>query len=312
MTPFYRVPRSAIPTVSVVVPWLVLEAPLSTIAESVIPQTYPHWEVVVAYPAGWSDVQPALTALEQAFRASAPQRLIWEVIPSATPGAAWNAAIRRSKGSLIALLHPGDVWPADRLERCREYLQVHPEVDVLYSPAEPSGRTGNHGVWPEGWILSDLFAANPIADSTAVFDRRVWERLGGFDESLTGAVSHHFWLKAAVCHRFGLLSAAPVRLAPCGSPTRDELIATARMLYQFYEQQGGNERIERTWAHRVLARACLQAGWACMQAGDGTLAELAFRVARWYRPSVLAWLGFLMATTQRRWLRQPVYQPPAS
>jgi hypothetical protein len=297
------------PRVSVVVPVLAGGLPLERALHSVVRQTYPHWEIVLPYTNSLADVPAVVELFTPSHHGGGAERTLCAPLPASTLGAARNAAIRRGTGALIALLDPRDVWPNDRLQRCVEYLREHPQVDVLYSPTKPANeaRRSRRTDCPEGWILGELFAANPIHDSTAVFYRRVWERVGGFDESLKGAVSHNFWLRAAVGHRFGLLHAAPVATAPPMGDRREELIATARMLYRFYEQQGGKERLDRVLANRVLARVCQRVGWACVRAGDGTLAELAFGVAAWYRPSLASWLGYLTATLQRRWRRQPVY-----
>lgn len=228
------------------------------------------------------------------------------------PGAARNAAARAGRGALIALLDAGDEWTPLHLQRSVESLRAHPECDIVHGPYAVAGRP----VQPvrSGWLLDELFADSLVVDSTAVFRRTVWERIGGFDETLTGSVGHNFWLRAACGHRFGALAEASVsRAAPaaCAGP---ELTAAwherAEMLYRFYELQGGVDRLDGGAARRVLSRLCFATGRRALAEGNLPLAERLFQGAAYYGRTWRAWCWWRWAAWRRR--RQTVAPPVAA
>jgi glycosyltransferase involved in cell wall biosynthesis len=278
---------------------------------SVLEQTHPPDEILVQDDAPQHATAETLAGLGG--------RVSYQHQSQRGLAAARNRAIRRSRGELMALLDADDVWTTDKLERCVAYMQAHPEVDVVYSATSACYEDGSmvqepRVTLPSGWLRDELFEHNFIHDSAVVFRRRVWERMGGFDESLPVSVGHNFWLRAASGHRFGAID-EPLTIRTVRrderSPTERlrDLSEHAKMLFEFYEYQGGAERLDRRRAGRTIAAACRRAGWAALWAGDGTLSEIAFTVALGFRPTWFTRLMYCIATTQRRWNGQSVYQP---
>lgn len=226
---------------------------------SALAQTESAAEILVADSGAVCDTKSRLAEFGEAVR--------WIDVESCTPGAQRNAAIRRCRGDLIALLDPQAVWQPTKLARSVAALQHAPQDDLLYTPAtflDPDGT--RHGppppeLLPTGWILDELFEEPWIVDSTAVFRKTVWERHGGFEETLTGTTGQNFFLRAARAHRFAVLPEALTEIVrPPQNPSAEEhtqnVRETAEMLHRFYTEQGGDERLDSRRAGRTLGTLC--------------------------------------------------------
>lgn len=290
------------PLVSVIIPTFNRRDLVIRAIESALNQTYAHREILVMDDGSTDDtadaVRPYLdrvTYLTQANRGLAAAR---------------NAAIRHSRGELLALLDSDDVWTPDKLEKCVRYLQQHSECDVVYTPMatmDVDGQlmAGHDKVCKEGWILDELFENICIHDPAAVFHRRVWERVGGFDESLPVCVGHNFWLRVAVAHRIGLINEPlAIRTWMKDSLTRGRKARVfrikAEMLHRFFAEQGGADRLDHERARRALAKTCWTAGRLAMREGAWNYAARMFRGAVHYRRTMPSRLLFAYTDWQRR------------
>jgi len=291
------------PLVSVIVPTFNQRIGAVRAVQSALAQTYPRCEIIVQDDGSTDGTAEAVGSLSPAISC--------QIQEHRGLGTARNNAIRRSRGELVALLDPDDVWTTDKLERCVGYLQARPDVDIVYSPTMPP--TGE-GECLAGWLLDELFDRNFIRDSAAVFHRRVWERVGGFDESLPLHVGHNFWVRAAVGQRFGLVPEPLVHAGHQPVLSRNELAHRIRiqveMLYRFFEAQGGKERLDRFRAARTFARLGYAAGMRFLLEGDGTQAVRMLYGALICRPTPWIRVLYYAARLQRWWLNQPVYQEP--
>lgn len=290
------------PLVSVIIPTFNRRNLVLRAIESALAQSYRPFEVLVQDDGSTDGTGEAIAAL------TAPVDYVWQA--NRGLAAARNAAIRRSRGELIALLDSDDAWTADKLERCVRYLQQHPDVDVVYTPmatVDAAGRvmTGHDKPCKAGWLLDDLFENICIHDPAAVFHRRVWERVGGFDESLPVCVGHNFWLRVAVAHKFGVIDEPlAVRTWLKDSLTRAKKARVfrikAEMLHRFYSEQGGEERLDQPRARRALAKACFTAGRLAARDGDWAYASRLFFGAVYYRPTLRSRILYWIADWQRR------------
>lgn len=257
---------SDVPTVSVIVTTADADGDLSRALESVRAQTQPPMEILIV----GDPFHDKLIDLDDGFR----ERIRW-IDATGSIAAARNAAIRRSQGDLIALLETNAVWAPEKLARCTTALAQSPDDDLVYSPAvlmSPEGtrrQPPSPADMPCGWILNELFAEPWIVDSAAMFRRQVWERHGGFDESLTVACGQNFYLRAARAHRFALVAEPLVDVRIAGGISAAEqtrqVREVAEMLHRFYVDQGGEERLDGPRARHVMGELCEMAArlsWA--------------------------------------------------
>jgi glycosyltransferase involved in cell wall biosynthesis len=111
---------------------------------------------------------------------------------NAGPAAARNAALAASRGEFIALPDGNGLGEAPFLDRQLAIFEARPDVDLVTGNGRFFGGRC-HGTpvrrWPDP--RPPITLATIIADEQAVFvmtvfRRRVFERIGGFDEAVRG------------------------------------------------------------------------------------------------------------------------------
>ena len=117
----------ATPTVSVVIPAYKQADYLSAAIESVLQQSYPHWELLVV-----NDASPDHTNEVVACYLDPRIKLINHESNRGLPGAR-NSGIRAATGEIIALLDADDLFHVDKLQAHVEFLNANPQVDVSYN-----------------------------------------------------------------------------------------------------------------------------------------------------------------------------------
>jgi glycosyltransferase involved in cell wall biosynthesis len=270
------------PTLSVIITTADEQGDLRRALDSVFAQTTVPMEILVAGPA---------RALAHQF----DDRVRKIDVDTQNISAQRNAAMRCSRGELIALLEASAVWSPTKLARSVAALTRSPEDDLVYTPAvfiNPDGTRQNPPAaefLPQGWILDEIFEEPWIVDSTVVFRRAVWERQGGFDERLNVSCGQNFYLRAGRAHRFGVVPdpladvyrAATVPAAEHAQNVRE----TAEMLHRFYAEQGGDERLDSRRARRALGELCEAAARLSWDERNIPMTLRASLGAMHYRPS---------------------------
>ncbi len=129
-----------------------------------------------------------------------------------------NRGVRASSGPYLLFLDSDDLLLPDALRQQTEFLDAHPEVDVVYSDGYYCDATGRpiqrisleRPSVPEGKLLEVMVLHNiVVATHSAMVRRRALDRLGYpyFDETLRGTEDGYFWLcLAAQGSRFASLS----------------------------------------------------------------------------------------------------------
>ena len=112
--------------VSIVLPTYNRADLLGRAIDSVVAQTYAHWELIV-----WDDGSTDETR-RVVDRYSDPRI---QYLRGTNHGAAYarNRAIEASGGEYLAFLDSDDEWNADKLWLEAAALTSHPEIDVLFS-----------------------------------------------------------------------------------------------------------------------------------------------------------------------------------
>lgn len=187
------------PAVSVIMPAYNVEPYVEAAVHSVLRQTFRDFELIIV------DDGATDGTFDAAQRAAGRDPRV-RIIRQANSGlsAARNTGLRVSQAPLVALLDSDDLWAPAFLER---------QLAILTGPQAPDIVTGN--AWTLGGahdgeparpypdprpqpdlvrILGDEFSVFVMA----VFRRRVFEVIGGFDESLRTNEDYDFWLRAAI------------------------------------------------------------------------------------------------------------------
>ena len=186
------------PTVSVIMPAYNVEPYLAASIESVLGQTFQHWEIVIVDD-GSTDASGAI-ADRYANRDSRIR-----VVHQANGGlsAARNTAMRHARGEVFALLDSDDLWDPDFLASQMALFAARPDVAIVTANARNLGGPYDGQParpWPDRRPRPDL--AQILRDEEAVFimslfRRDVYDRIGGFDEQMRSNEDYDYWLRAA-------------------------------------------------------------------------------------------------------------------
>ena len=212
-------PNTSRPLVSVVVPSYNYGHLVRETLGSLAAQTYGAWECVVVDDGSKDDTR----AVVGAYAAGDPRvRYVWQ--ENARQGAARNNGIRHSSGDYFQFLDADDLLEPHKFERQVEYLESHPEVDIVYSGVRyfdsegaGLGHSRQYSVWDDGgqWmpevsgrgrvLLEPLLRNNIMVVNAPLVRRRVIEAVGEFDASITPVEDWDYWMRCAVagfCFRY--------------------------------------------------------------------------------------------------------------
>ncbi len=183
------------PLVSIVMPSLNQAAFIAAAVESVLSQSYPQLELIVA-DGGSTDGTQAWLAQRQTQDA----RLRWFSEPDTGPAEALNKAMRQAKGTLIGWLNSDDLYTPGAVQRAVQALQERGECLMVYGQGEHIDASGAVlGLYPTlapPTASSEFAKGCFICQPTVFFRRTMWLLLGKFDEELRTAFDFDYWLRA--------------------------------------------------------------------------------------------------------------------
>lgn len=126
-----------------------------------------------------------------------------------------NYGMKMARGKYLAFLDADDAWFPGKLAAQIRYFETHPEVGCVFG-GFTKWHPDDSGVFPpaaglmedctditaceverSGWLYTRLLTGLLVGMNTAVIRREVFERLGGFDESMRIGEDYMFWLKVS-------------------------------------------------------------------------------------------------------------------
>ena len=127
----------------------------------------------------------------------------------ATPGLRWvsehdegqshaiNKGLSMATGDILAYLCADDLYEPDAVRRVLEVFAADQTADVVYADfyflEGDSARKRRKSA--AGFSPHRLTRRNPLGQPAVWWRRRVYERFGGFDESLHFCMDHEYWLR---------------------------------------------------------------------------------------------------------------------
>lgn len=197
------------PLISVVIPAYNGQLFIGEAIASVLRQTYPKFEIVVADDAS-SDGTRSIVRQFQDTRI----RLIEN---KKNVGLVRNLhqAIYAGKGDLICWLNQDDIFYADKLERQYLAMQTHGTIGACFSAKDDIDAKGNllnrfnptQMIVDEADHLVQLFGGCYLSAPTVMMQREAYERLGGFDPSYTIAFDYDMWFRLKRCYEVKIIQA---------------------------------------------------------------------------------------------------------
>jgi glycosyltransferase involved in cell wall biosynthesis len=255
------------PLVSVIVPTFNRARMVGRAIDSVLAQTYSHYELIVVDDESTDDTPALLDRYGDRIR------VLHRVHGGVS--AARNCGIRAAAGELIALLDSDDYWMPEKLAVQVNDFVRHPEI-VLGQTEEIWIRNGvrvNPGRRHQkkaGLIFEHSLPLCLISPSAVMLRRFVFDEIGWFDESLPACEDYDFWLRITWKHPVDLIS-APLTVKCGGHP--DQLSRLPELdKYRIRSidkilRQGVLSAPQREAARAMLAEKCRIYAAGCSKRG---------------------------------------------
>jgi glycosyltransferase involved in cell wall biosynthesis len=190
--------------VSTIIIFLNAESFIEEAVESVLGQTYRHWELLLVDD-GSTD---ASTEIARHYAVQKPGHVRYLEHPghkNRGMSASRNLGIRHARGEYVALLDADDVWLPRKLERQVALLESHPQAGMLYGNTQywyswtgnPEDKQRDHvpkiGIQANALVMPPTLLrlylegkASVPCTCSIIVRRRAVERVGGFEESFRG------------------------------------------------------------------------------------------------------------------------------
>ena len=189
--------------VSVIIPTHNRPAFLREALASVCAQTYRDVETVVVDDGSAPTARAATQRViaEFARGQDLPVRCI--VQPHRGVSAARNRGVRASRGALLAFLDSDDVWLPDKLAQQVALFDAQPRTQICQTEEiwlRRGVRVNPRAVHrkPDGDVFLASLARCVVSPSAVMLRRALFERVGGFDETLLACEDYDLWLRIAV------------------------------------------------------------------------------------------------------------------
>lgn len=173
--------------ISVIIPVYNGERFLAEAVESVRKQLYAPLEIIIVDDGSTDSTAAAASSLAGAD-------LSYVCQPNGGPSKARNHGLALAHGEVLGFLDADDVWPAGRLTCLLRRLEEDPSIDVVLGRTQCVRETHTPGGTPQ---LEECAPRCVLLTPTAaVFRRRVFERVGGFDETLRYGEDGDWFMRA--------------------------------------------------------------------------------------------------------------------
>lgn len=177
--------------VSVIVPVYKVEDYIAQTIQSVLNQTYPHFELLII------DDESSDRSIEICQQFTDPRLKIISQTNRGLAGAR-NTGIRNAKGDYLAFLDGDDLWLPEKLAQHIKHLESSPEVGVSFSRSQFIDRHGNSlGIYQmpklKGITPEHLLCRNPIGNGSAPVIRRETLAAIRFAENRYGTVEDFYF-----------------------------------------------------------------------------------------------------------------------
>lgn len=160
-------------SVSVIIPVYNGESTLAEAVESVRSQGADSLEIIVVDDGSTDRTGEVIRTLGRKVRSFRQA--------NAGPAAARNRGLTKARGDWIAFLDADDLWAPGKLARQLDFLERHPEVDVVQGMSHPFRDEWRDGLRLRKW-LARVWSPKP---DSALFRADVFARVGPFAGDMT-------------------------------------------------------------------------------------------------------------------------------
>lgn len=193
---------NSMPLISVVIPTYNYAIYLPRAIESVLVQTYEHFELIIVDDGSTDNT----AAVMEAYKSRYPDRIHYIYQKNGGPNAARNKGIDSAQGEFVALLDADDEWFPDKLAKQISFALENTNVGMI--------GCGFRWVKDDGTIICDGRGESPPprcdlirylkirnfnfgGSSGVLIKKECFRVVGKFDESLKGSEDRDMWLRIA-------------------------------------------------------------------------------------------------------------------
>ncbi len=170
--------------------------------ESVLHQTYPHFELLVIDNGSTDDTEAIVKSIQD------PRiRYILNSSPSNSCDMPRNLGIQIAKGPCITFLDDDDIWYPRRLERVKYAFEKDTQISIVchHENRRIYGEIrGVHqcGPWSEQFFEKLIYEGNCLSPSAVTIKADVLKRFGGFTlkPEFDAASDYDLWIRMAACN----------------------------------------------------------------------------------------------------------------
>ena len=152
--------------------------------DSVLAQTYPHWELCLVDD---GSTHPEITAELHRYANTHPRINLTRHPTAGGISHATNTALHNATGDYIALLDHDDTLAPDALQHIADTLTTQPDLDMIYTDEDIV--LDGHRIWVHhkpGWSL-DTLRTNGYTCHLGVYRRSLVREIGGFRDEFNGS-----------------------------------------------------------------------------------------------------------------------------
>lgn len=272
---------------------------LDECVSSLTSQTFDDWECVVVDDGSTDDTRTVADAL-----ASADSRIryVWQARQG--PSTARNTGLSATRSDYVQLLDADDMLERDKLRAHIEYLDSHPDVDIVYGDATSFGGHREPGlISPFGLgpptgrgleVIERLITRNPLVVEAPLFRRSVLDRAGAFSVTLGYLEDWDLWTRCAL---------AGVSFAPFAPPDTRAMVRihASSMSYAPGSMLRPTVELRRRFATLPLPRSAHARNARYLARAEARLGLLDLRHRR-FRQAARELAGAIPHTLQSMWL----------
>ena len=110
-----------------------------------------------------------------------------------------NKGLEKAKGDILGYLNSDDMLLSDSIGKVLDFWAKHPDTDLLYGKShyidEHSRFIGDYRTrnWDQAAFKGECFLCQP----SCFWNRRIFNRIGFFDERLDCSLDYDYWLRIA-------------------------------------------------------------------------------------------------------------------
>ncbi len=182
------------PLISIVMPvYNTDEEYLNACIDSVLAQTYPHWELCIADDAS---PQPHVRRVLEAYAAKDARIRVVFRPKNGHISHASNSALEIARGEFVALLDHDDALSVHALYFMVQAINQHPDAQVIYSDEDKLDQNGERFAphFKSDWN-PDLFFSQNYVSHLGVYQRDLLNRINGFRPGVEGSQDQDLLLR---------------------------------------------------------------------------------------------------------------------